>query len=552
MNKGTKSILNIFLSGILLIAIDSCSSKQEDQSVKAVFRYNEATGISSLDPAFANDQSKVWACQHVFNGLVQLDAGLNPIPCIARSWTISDDGRIYIFHLRTDVKFHPHPLLAKGRKVIASDFEFSLKRICDKKTASPGAWVFNALERDSHSEVPSIQSLNDSTLEIRLKEPFPPFIGLLAMPYCSVVPHEVVSRYGKDFRSNPIGTGPFRLHQWIERSALILHKNEHYFETDREGKSLPYLDAVMISFINDKQSAFLEFLRGRIDLISGLDASYKDDLLTPGGKLRDKYKGKFSMETSPYLNTEYLGILADSTLPAMRGNPLNDIRIRKAINYGFDRVRMIRYLRNNMASPGTAGMIPPGIPGFSEAGKYGFDYDPGKASRLLKEAGYPNGKGLPEITMSTTHTYQDLCEYMQGQLADVGIRIKLEINQAAQHRQMVARQQLPFFRGSWIGDYADAENYLALFLSSNKAPAGPNYTHYSNATFDQWYSESMKAVRIEKRDSIYHKMDSLVMLQAPVVVLYYDKVVRLIHHNIKGLELNAMNLLQLKTVRKDK
>jgi peptide/nickel transport system substrate-binding protein len=552
MNKITIRILNVLTTGILLMTFASCSRNKEEHSEKTVFRYNEATGISSLDPAFANDQSKVWACQHLFNGLVQLDPGLNPIPCIARSWTISDDGRKYIFHLRTDIKFHPHPLLSKGRKVLASDFEFSLKRICDKKTASPGAWVFNALERDSIGEVPFIKSLNDSTLEIRLKEPFPPFIGLLAMPYCSVVPFEIVNHFGKEFRSNPIGTGPFRLHQWTERSALILHKNEQYFETDQEGKSLPYLDAVMISFINDKQSAFLEFLRGRIDFISGLDASYKDDLLTPGGELKKKYKGSFRMETSPYLNTEYLGILADSTLPAMRGNPLKDVRIRKAINYGFDRVRMIRYLRNNMASPGNGGMIPPGIPGFSKPGKYGFDYNPEKASRLLEEAGFPNGKGLPEITMSTTHAYQDLCEYMQGQLADVGIKVKLEINQAAQHRQMVAKQQLPFFRGSWIGDYADAENYLALFLSSNKAPAGPNYTHYSNATFDHLYSEAMKAVRTEKRDSIYHKMDSLVMLQAPVVVLYYDKVVRLIHHNINGLELNAMNLLQLKTVRKTK
>lgn len=550
MNENPIRILNAFLPGILLTLLLSCGKKKDTPAGKTVFRYNEATGISSLDPAFANDQSKVWACQHVYNGLVQLDQNLNPIPCIARSWTISDEGRKYTFHLRMDVAFHPHPLLAPGRKVQASDFEYSFKRICDKKTASPGAWVFNALERDSNNEVPAIQALNDSTLEIKLKEPFPPFIGLLAMPYCSVVPWEVVSHYGKDFRSNPIGTGPFLLHQWIDRSALILHRNDHYFEKDIQGKSLPYLDAVMISFINDKQSAFLEFLRGKLDFVSGLDASYKDDLLTPGGELRSKYKGQFRMETSPYLNTEYLGFLADSALPAMRGSPLNDIRIRQAINFGFDRRRMIRYLRNNMASPGTGGMIPVGIPGFEKPANYGFDYNPEKAARLLKEAGYPNGKNLPEITMSTTHAYQDLCEYMQGQLADLGIRIKLEINQAAQHRQMVAKQQLPFFRGSWIGDYADAENYLALFRSSNKAPAGPNYTHFSSSTFDLWYQSAMNASQVKIRDSIYHKMDSLVMTQAPVVVLYYDKIVRLTRHDVKGLEINAMNLLQLKTVRK--
>jgi peptide/nickel transport system substrate-binding protein len=330
---------------------------------------------------------------------------------------------------------------------------------------------------------------------------------------------------------------------------LVLHKNPEYFETDAEGKKLPYLDAVMISFINDKQTAFLEFIKGKLDFISGLDASYKDDLLTTSGKLKEKYQKRFRMETGPYLNTEYLGIVADTNLAVMKGNPLSDIRIRQAINYGFDRKRMIRYLRNGMATPGTGGMIPPGIPGFDNIRVHGYDYQPGKALELLKAAGYPNGRGLPPITMSTTHAYQDLCEYMQGQLSEIGIQINLEINQAAQHRQMVAKQQLGFFRGSWIGDYADGENYLALFSSENKAPKGPNYTHLSNPLFDDYYQKAMQENNDTLRHQYYAAMDSLVMSASPVIVLYYDKVMRLSHFNVEGLEMNAMNLLQLKKVR---
>jgi peptide/nickel transport system substrate-binding protein len=529
--------------------ISSCHRDESDSARKTVFRYNESSGISSLDPAFSSDQARIWACNHLFNGLVQLDQHLIPRPCIAKRWEISEEGLVYTFHLRTDVKFHNSPFLKPGRKVTAGDFVYSFNRITDEKTTSPGSWIFQCIRRDSSGNVNGFEATNDSTLRISLRYTFPPLLGLLASTYASVVPHEVVQHFGKDFRRNPVGTGPFIFHSWHERTALVLHKNPEYFETDAEGKKLPYLDAVMISFINDKQTAFLEFIKGKLDFISGLDASYKDDLLTTSGKLKEKYQKRFRMETGPYLNTEYLGIVADTNLAVMKGNPLSDIRIRQAINYGFDRKRMIRYLRNGMATPGTGGMIPPGIPGFDNIRVHGYDYQPGKALELLKAAGYPNGRGLPPITMSTTHAYQDLCEYMQGQLSEIGIQINLEINQAAQHRQMVAKQQLGFFRGSWIGDYADGENYLALFSSENKAPKGPNYTHLSNPLFDDYYQKAMQENNDTLRHQYYAAMDSLVMSASPVIVLYYDKVMRLSHFNVEGLEMNAMNLLQLKKVR---
>ena len=420
----------------------------------------------------------------------------------------------------------------------------------DEKTASPGSWIFQSIHRNEKNQPDGITAPNDSTLIIRLRYTFPPLLGLLGSTYAAVIPYEVAEHYGKDFRKHPVGTGPFLFHAWYERTALVLHRNPRYFEKDINGETLPYLDAIMISFINDKQTAFLEFIKGKLDFISGLDASYKDDLLTNAGTLKEKYRKKFRMETSPYLNTEYLGILADSGLPIMKGNPLNDIRIRQAINYGFDKKRMIRYLRNGMATPGTGGMIPPGIPGFDSVMIKGYDYQPELARKLLAEAGYPDGKGLPVITMSTTHAYQDLCEFMQGQLGEIGIKINLEINQAAQHRQMVAKQQLAFFRGSWIGDYADGENYLALFRSENKAPSGPNYTHFSDPDFDALYTKAMTETDDMKRAVIYREMDSLVMLKSPVIVLYYDKVLRLTHFDITGLEINPMNLLQLKQVKK--
>jgi len=533
---------------LLCITCISCHDEKDNYSGKKVFRYNESAGITSLDPAFATNQANIWACNHLFNGLVQLDEKLNVKPCIANSWEISEDAKTYTFHLKNDVYFHKDPLLSPKRKALASDFLYSFSRITDKKVASSGAWIFNSIKKNSNDEVIGFEAPNDSTFIVQLDHPFPPFLGLLGSAYGAVVPHEIVEHYGKDFRNHPIGTGPFIFNRWIERTALILHKNPNYFEVNSKGQRLPYLDAIMISFISDKQSAFLEFLKGKLDLISGLDASYKDDLLTPNGKLRAKYVGRFQMETAPYLNTEYLGMMMDSNLAVMKDNPLNDVRIRQAINLGFDRAKMIMYLRNGMATPGEAGMIPLGIPGFDSLSVEGYHYNPKKALQLLADAGYPNGKGLPTILMSTTNSYQDLCEYIQGQLSEIGITIKLEINQAGQHRQMVAKQQLSFFRASWIADYADAENYLALFYSKNKSPNGPNNTHYSNLAFDKLYEQSMQTTNDTLRWKIYHDMDNLVMKDAPVIVLYYDRVLRLFGNNVHGLKMNPLNLVTLKEV----
>lgn len=535
---------------LLIVLLSSCSKKRTGNENKTVFHYNESSGVTSLDPAFASNQANIWACNQLFNGLVQLNDKLIPQPCIAKYWELSLDGKEYVFHLRNDVFFHNDTLLTPKRRVTAFDFVYSFSRIMNEKTASPGTWVFNSIKRDSIGNPIGLIAINDSTLKITLQNTFPPFLGLLGSAYGAVVPHEVVEFYGKDFRKHPVGTGPFKFSRWVERSAIVLHKNDSYFEKDDFGNSLPYLDAVMISFISDKQSAFLEFIKGKLDFISGLDASFKDDLLTPNGLIRPKYKGKFKLETAPYLNTEYLGFIMDEKLPIIQNSPLNNIKIRQAINYGFDRKKMITYLRNGMATPGVAGFVPLGIPGFDTIQTELYNYNPIKAKKLLAEAGFPNGVGLPQITLSTTSSYQDLCEYIQGQLSEIGIKVKLDINQAAQHRQMVAKQQLGWFRGSWIADYADAENYLSLFYSKNKAPIGPNYTHYSNPKFDQLFDEAMLEQNDSARYFIYRKMDDLLMQDAPVVVLYYDKVLRLTQNNINGLKINPMNLLNLKRVKK--
>lgn len=537
-----KNIFNIKVWGLLAtLLFVGCHNHNEGEG-KAIFRYNESAGIATLDPAFAKDQALIWATSQLFNGLVRLDTNLHVEPCIAKRWTISDDGLVYTFTLRDDVYFHRSPLF-KGddstRAVTASDFLYSFNRILSPDVASPGLWIF------SHVADNGFSAPNDTTFIVKLKEPFGPMLSLLSMPYCSVVPHEVVEHYGSDFRSHPIGTGPFRMQYWKEGVKLVLRKNDHYFERDDNGTPLPYLDAVAVTFIIDKQTAFLEFIKGNLDFMNSLDASYKDEILTRTGQLKAKYANRIDMVSIPFLNTEYLGFKMDSASGA-----LSDRRVRQAINYGFDREKMMKYMRNNVGRPGCQGMIPCGLAGFDASARYGYDYNPELSRRLLAEAGYPNGKGLPTILLATTSSYLDLCKYIQQQLSLVGIDIKIDVNPPAALREQIAQGKAAWFRGSWIADYPDAENYMTLFYSPNKAPSGPNYTHFLSPKADALYRKAMAETDEVVRAKLYRAMDSIVMREAPVVVLYYDQILHFTHKNISGLRTNAMNALDLRFVRK--
>ncbi|MBI1287626.1 MAG: ABC transporter substrate-binding protein [Flavobacteriales bacterium] len=535
---------------LLIVALFfSACGGGEKHSDKTVFRYNESKGITSLDPAQSRTMGNIWATGQLFNGLVQLDERMEVQPCIAKRWEISEDGLTYRFVLREDVKFHDHELFAegKGRSVVAADFEYSFKRILDEKTLSPGRWIFNAVDVEKEG---GFKALNDTVLEIYLSHGFPPFLGILSMQYCSVVPKEVTEALGKDFARHPVGTGPFQYWDWYEGVKLVLHRNESYFERDGSGDRLPYLDAVGISFIPDPQSIFLEFMKGNLDMLSGLeDGSYKDALITPNGHLQPEMKDRIVMQSEPFLNTEYLGFLLKDTLADGFVNVLNNKKLRQAINYGFDRVKMMRYIRNNIGSPGVHGFLPTGLPG-EEFRVSGYEYNPKKAKELLAEAGYPNGEGLPEIPLYTTSQYLDLCEYIQHQLQEVGIKLTIEVNPGATHGALVANSQVPFFRKSWIADYADAENYLSLFYSKNFTPNGPNYTLFSSEAYDRLYETSLATTNDSLRYRYYAQMDSIIVAEAPVVVLFYDQVLRFVHKNISGLGSNSMNGLSLKSVRK--
>jgi oligopeptide transport system substrate-binding protein len=535
-----KVFIFILTNGFLLSAC-----RLNSTSDKKIFRYNEPTGIASLDPAFAKNQSVIWPVHQIYNTLVQTDANLNIVPSLAKSWDISEDKRTYRFHLRGDVFFQDNDVFPEGigRRLRAPDIVYSLSRLINKKTASSGAWIFN--ERIAGSQ--AFQAPDDSTFELRLLTPFHPMLGLLSMQYCSILPHESIEKYGPDFRNHPCGTGPFQFKSWEEGQDLILVKNKNYFEKDSSGNALPYLDAIKISFFDNRATEFLLLQQGRLDFMNDIDPSFKDEVLNKKGSLKKEWEGRIVLSKSPYLNTEYLGIVVDSSLPSVKTSPLRLLKIRQAINYGFDRRKMMMYLRNSIGIPAESGFIPAGLPSFDSVHVHGYHYDPVRARQLLRDAGFPGGEGLPLITLKTIDIYADLAGFIARQLEEIGIKVQIDITQKSLLLEETAKSQALFFRASWIGDYPDAENYLSVFYSENPAP--PNYTRYKNPEFDRMYRNSL----VENNDSIrfelYRKMDQLMINDAPVVPLWYDEVIHLVNPAISGFEANGLNLLELRRTR---
>ncbi|OGX82392.1 ABC transporter substrate-binding protein [Hymenobacter glacialis] len=547
-----------FWLGLLTLA--SCQDAARPAAdERRVFRYNQPEALTSLDPAFARNQANSWAVGQLYNGLMELDSALLPVPALARRYSISPDGRGYTFVLRRGVRFHNSEAFAsgQGREVTAADFVYSFKRILDAATASSGGWIFRGkvLEKpDGSISDTAFVAANDSTFRIHLKEPFIPFLGILTMPYAYVVPHEAVEKYGKDFREHPVGTGPFQYKLWDDGNVLLFERNPHYWRRDEKGRALPYLDAVAVSFLPDRKTEFLTFMQGKLDFLSGIRAGSRDLIMHPDGTIRDDFKGKFTVQKAPYLNTEYLGFQLDSANligeQAEQGRALRDKRVRQALNYALNKPEMLKYLLNGVGNPGTSGFVPTALPSFSEKEVPGYTYQPQKARQLLRAAGYSPQRPL-KLRLSTVLERKEIGEYLQKQWADVGVRVQIDINQSAAQQDLVDNGRVAFFAKSWLGDYPDAENYLALFYSPNFSPAGPDKTHFKSAAYDKLYDEARRTQDVARRTALYQAMDRIVVEESPVISLYYDEVVRLTQNNVRGLAPNPMNQLLLERVRKD-
>ena len=532
---------------LVLMLISGCGDPVTKNKLK-IFSYNQKS-CRSLDPADASSQGVIWLVNQLYSGLVQMNERMEIKPSLAKYWEVSEDGKKYKFHLRTNVRFHDSEVFqeGKGRLVKASDFVYSFNRIIAEETASNMDWVFKGKVVDKEPFV----AIDDSTFVINLEKPFPPFLGMLSMQVCSVVPKEAVEKYGKDFSKKPVGTGPFQFRNWDEGNKMFLVKNKNYFEKYGQD-TLPFLDAIKVTFIQDKHTEMMAFLKGDLDFLTSIDASIKDELLTADGALTPQYAERIRLDKLPYLNTEYLGFMIDENQEkdvdgnAMAGHPLFNTKVRQAIAHAIDKGEIVRYLRNNIGSPAKWGFIPPVMFKESDYNWRGHRYDIAKSHQLLKEAGYPNGEGIPEIKMYVENGAVDICTAIQNQMKKIGLNVNLVPTKKTFIKTERDKQTLPCFYGQWIMDYPDPETFLTCFYGKN--PSSPNFTRFHSSEFDALYEKAFQTVDERERNALYLKMDSIAADQVPLIPIYYDEIVNFSHKYVKGLNVTPSKLLNLKYV----
>jgi oligopeptide transport system substrate-binding protein len=548
--KIKRILLPIALFSSVSLLFYNCGGNEKTGDSRQVFRFNEVGDVTSLDPALAGSFENNWALNQIYNGLVEMDTALDVQPCLAKSWNITDDGLEYTFHLRNDVVFHDNPQFpgGKGRKITASDFVFSFDRLFDKKISNASTLV-DGIDMEFGTSTPAIKALDDTTLMIRLIKPFKPFLGILTMKYFSVVPKEVVQFYKSDFGMHPCGTGPFKLKLWKDKTSLVLEKNQNYFKYDELGVRLPHLDIVSVSFVKDPDAAFMQFMSGDLDMISGIDMINKEKVLEKTGALKESFRDKMVLISEPFLKTDYFGILIDENLELVKNNPLRIKFLRQAINCAIDREKIVRFRRYNLGTPATGGFIPPGMHAYDPKKLNGFKFDQDKARELLDMAGFPNGKGLKPITLTTTSSYLDIAEDVANQLKDVGIIAQVDVMPPTAFKSAVAESKIMMFRKSWICDYPDPENFMSLFYSKHFSPSGANYTHFHHSEFDRYYERCLVEQNDSIRSELFLRMDQIIVEESPVIPLYYDRIVRLVQKRVSGLYVDPTNTINLERVR---
>jgi oligopeptide transport system substrate-binding protein len=485
------------------------------------FRRMLAANPITLDPALVTDAYSRAIVNQIFNGLVQFDANLKPIPALAEFWEGSRDGCTWTFALRQGVKFH------NGREVTAQDVVYSFTRLLDATKPLPVAGLFQHIqgaEEFRTGKVPSVQGLQAPdryTLRMVLDEPLASLLIVLGLANTAVVPQEEVEKPGGDFGNAPVGTGPFKFVRWQPSQEIVLAANDQYYE------GRPFLDAVVFKIIVGAklEATFAEFLKGNLE-----------ETIIPSGKVDEvrinpQYR-QYQRVRKPTLGLLYLGFNT-------RMKPFDDWRVRQAFNYAVNKEVIVREI-TRMGQVPAVGALPPWLLGY-DPDLRGYDYNPAKARELLAEAGYPNGTGFPVVQLWSNHqaasTKAELAAY-QRYLADIGVQA--EIHFAPDWRAFRARLEqglLSMFRLLWQADIPDPDNMLFPLLHS---ASSTNRTFYHNPHVDQLLEQARQELDEAQRIALYRAVERIVLHDAPWITQQYPVLEYLYQPYVQGVELSLL------------
>ncbi|MCB0397493.1 MAG: ABC transporter substrate-binding protein [Flavobacteriales bacterium] len=545
MNLYTKVSVLFVLSGLMLLQACVSPGKQEElggaERPQDVISMNFKESYRSLYPLMATDNVSYVVLANMMEGLITYnDATQALLPSLAESWNVIDNGIRYIFHIRKGVYFHDDACFpdGKGREVTASDFEFCLTQLCKPGDNNDAFWIINDKILGSKeyymskeagdgkvNSVSGIRVIDKYTLEVTLTQPYSVFLSILTTQYTFVYPHEAVTKYGPDhIDEHPVGTGPFMIKEVKPAEYVVMIGNPNYWRKDNEGNRLPKLDALALSF-DPGMNELEELEKGRLSIIFHSNQDQVNQLMSKTEKKRFKALNNLQLSMS------FLGLQHKDPV-------LKDVRVRRAIAMAIDRDELNKLLPEG-SMVADKGVVPHGFEKFPYDKVTGYAFDPDSARQLLKEAGYPDGKGLPVFQMAFERLFARFGESLHKMLENVGIRTELVLVPFQDMIKKAYGGYVPMFRIGWVADYPDPETFLNLFYGAN-VPLNPsvstdvNPCRYVNPLFDMLLDEAYRETDITRRSLLYARADSLLMEDVAAIPLYYGSYISLMRSDIKN------------------
>jgi len=530
-----------------------------------VLRINESEYIKNLFPHNITDAYSYRVASQVYEGLFKFDdKTLEVIPSMVESYEVDESNTVYTFKLKENIYFHDDACFPgkEGRNVTAEDVKYCFTMLCTQRPSNQnfgtifkgvlkGADKYYAATADGNKpdfDIEGLKVIDKYTIQLELVKPHSLLKIDLARPACFIYPREAEKKYGPEMRIKAIGTGPFYISNVDEDVAIILKRNENYHAKDEFGNQLPYLDAVSIQFIKDKKTELFEFKKGNLDMIYRLPTEFIIEILEDAQPGVNGEYSQFELQHNPEMISQFI------SLNNKKGIFTNE-NVRKAFSFAIDRSKILDFVLNGEGyAPGNHGITPPVLADYDINKVDGYKLNIDSARYYLRQAGYPNGKGFPEIkflfnaegdrnTLVATEIQKQLKDYLN-------IEIDLEMLPFAQLLERGLSGDYDMIRAAWVADYPSAENFLWVFRgkdvpSSLNEVSYPNIARYSNYKFDALYESGITANSIDEANEYFMQAENVLMDDAPIIVLWYDEGYRLVQSYVKHFPNNPMQYRDL-------
>lgn len=517
-------------------------NKTADEEQKLIYNLNEDP--ETIDPTLNTSATASTVIVNAFEGLTRLDKNEKAAAAVAKDWKVSEDGLVYTFNLRDDAKW------SDGEAVTAKDFQYSWVRALTKKTAAQYAYqLFYIKNAEAYYngtakvEDLGIKVVDEHTLEVTLEAPTAYFPELMAFPTYMPLREDIVSADPDAWATKPesyISNGPFKLVTWDMADQLVFEKNENYWDA----KSVK-LETLTYKLITDEDSSYASLKSGDFDMI---------DVVPTNEIAAGKEEGLVHVD--PYLGTYFYAInvgkqdSVDADAKAILSNKL----VRKALNLAIDREAIVTNVTKGGEVPAYS-FVPQGIKNadgsefaskkYYEAGKANVE----EAKKLLAEAGYPDGKGIPtlEVMYNTLASHKDIAQLIQQNWAAIGVKVELSNQEFAVFQNTRQNGEYEIARHGWIGDYTDPMTFLDMWVSGG----GNNDVGFNNAEYDKLISEAKKESDAAKRSELLRKAEDILMEEMPVLPIYYYSKVRAWKPEVKGMLTSTLGQVDFKTAYKE-